>query len=791
MAFDFPPAQDGLRVTNPESGVTYVYRAKYQSWIIEGVDNKAVRVHTLCCKPCDANQGDLWYNPCTYCLSVYNEGDWLPVVDCMNAAGCVAYKGEKQFFHELPGKGNERGDLWAVLEEPALYLWSTNGWIPADRYDDTELRQLIQEEEDARKEADREIRQDLREERKERKEEDEKLWDALKEEEVDRIEGDRVLWELIDNCCTNASDGLEALNDALDKEREERIEGDKNLSLEIDKLEAEQEKTNDRLDQEILDRIEGDKVLTEGLEQEIIDREAGDKALWELVDAKSSKWQGEVPTADDLPTTRYLWQPLTAFQCETLYSITWGPQTYIAGTSNGHAWSSEDGVFWQRRNVGVAFNGKVTATFYANGVWLLGGDSGLVSRSSDGKAWSNIYSTTTSNAQDFAYGNGTYVYVTDGGVVATSPDGVSWTKQDHTIAWGAHGIDSILSVTYSETLARFVACTQRGAILISDTGMGWDLVNPGLNGSGKLLTIASVEFDGTPILVAGGDFAERLIYSEDSLNWVAAPRNYFGDGFPTELVDCGTHVITSLSNGNVAFAYDQRVQSWTVEPTGSSERLLSIAHGPQCEFITYPEGNYVTGGGFGQAFVRLPGDGLEPGDTWVVLDEMCLYTWSSNGWVTSCGNGGDGSGGNGGNGGGGNGIELTRITSVDGSVTITPATGAGPVVDLSVESSSGAVDTRGVDLIPPGKRTSELFPLTEEETQALSDLMPALGMMHTQEDYNAWILKALGILATCPCSKEFTLDGTDAEWDSHDTSIMSLDGGDALLALPENISPNV
>ena len=114
---------------------------------------------------------------------------------------------------------------------------------------------------------------------------------------------------------------------------------------------------------------------------------------------------------------------------------------------------------------------------------------------------------------------------------------------------------------------------------------------------------------------------------------------------------------------------------------------------------------------------------------------------------------------------------ITRLVANDGSIKLNSAIGVGPVVDISVvDAGDAAIDTRAVELIPPGKRSSELFPLTDEETLALSDLMPPLGTMSTQEDYNAWILKALGILATNP-------------------SIMSIDGGDALLTLPNNISP--
>lgn len=674
MAFDFPPAQDGLRVTNPESGVTYVYRDKYQSWIIEAVDNKQSQIHTVCCTPCSAGQGDLWFNPCTNCLHVYHDGDWLPVVDCSDTSDCVGYKGEVQFPHQLPDKGNELGDLWVVISEAALYVYSSRGWIPADRFDDTELRQLIQEETEARIAVDVELNKLIVRNKEISDRADDALKDALDKETSDRIAGDEALWDKIEECCTNAQEGLEKLESELLEEVTERIEGDKNLQQQIDAIDNGLSDTNDRLDQEIQDRIDGDERLEGLLGDEKDERQAKDEQLLELIREKESKWMGEVPTFAELPETRFDWKPLTDFRCETVYSLTWGPNQFIAGTSGGHVWSSDDGIFWERRHPGITFNGNVLATFYASGVWLIGGENGLVSRSVDGKSWQNYYSTTTSNVQDFAFGNGTYVYVTDGGVVATSPDGVVWTKQDATIRWGVHGVDSILSVTYAEHLSRFVACTQRGMILLSDTGRVWDLVDPGLKGSGKILTITSVEWAGQPMLVAGGDFPERLIYSVDSLNWVTAPRNYFKDGFPTDLKDCGTHLIAALSNGKTAFAFDALVQSWTVEAVGAKERLHAIAWAPTNEHVTYPSGIYVTGGNFGQAFARVPGKGLEPGDTWVVLDEMCLYTWSTLGWVTSCGSGG----------GGGSAPGIRRLTAGD-CIKLNPPSGVGDVVEISLD----------------------------------------------------------------------------------------------------------
>ena len=708
MAFDFPPAQDGLRVTNPESGVTYVYRAKYQSWIIEAVDNKQVRIHTVCCTPCDAVQGDIWFDPCTNCLHVFHDGAWEPVIDCSGQADCVNYKGEKQHVGQLPDKGNENGDLWVVLDEFALYMWTSNGWLPADRYDDTELRKLIKEEEAARIAGDDELNKLIVKNRIDSEDEDQRLWEALESERDERVSADQAITDLLTNCCEKAQDGLEDLTNKIEEETAAREDADAVLQGQVDNITSDLGDTSDRLDQEIVDRIAADDQLRDDLSDEADQREAADDQLLVLVREKESKWMGEVQAVGDLPTTRFEWQPLTDFQCQTIYSITWGPDLYIAGSSDGHAWSSDDGVFWERRNVGIPFNGNVLATFYADGVWLIGGENGLVSRSVDGKSWSNNYSTCLSNIQDFAYGGGTYVFVTDGGVIATSADGFSWTKQDKQIRWGTHGIDSILSVTYSEKLSRFVACTQRGMILISDTGLSWELVDPNLRDSGKLLTIASVEWAGQPLLVAGGDFPNRLLYSEDSINWVTAPKNYFGDGFPTDLTCTDDHLLVALSNGKVAFATDDQAQSWTVELTGAKERLLAVAHAPTNPNITYPDGNWVVGGNFGQAFVRQPGNGLEPGDTWVVRDEMALYTWSTQGWVTAQGGGG-----------GGSTAGVSQLVSGTG-IVLTPSSGKG-VVQVDVDPSVAYDDAALRQLIADEEQART------DGDQALQDQIDALG----------------------------------------------------------------
>ena len=677
MAFDFPPAKDGLRVTNPESGVTYVYRDKYQSWIIEGVDNKQVKIHRACNVPCYADPGDLWFDPCTNCLWVFHDNEWMPVADCANEGG-GQFKGEVERAWRLPDADNEVGDMWIVLKEKALYTWSSEGWIPADRYDDEELRGLIKEEKAERIAADVGLTQIITANNIKSEAEDQKLWDAIGEETADRIAGDEALWDKIEECCTNATEGLEGIEDRLDQEIKDREDGDKASQQQIDALDQEIAHTNEQLDTEINDRIAADDELRDAISDEAAQREAEDKILRSLIAAAEPKWMGEVPTATDLPDTRYIWRPSTEIGNETIYSISWGNDCFIAGSSNGGLWQSDDGCYWQRRNPGVSFHGRFTATLVTPGLFLAGGENGMLSSSADGQNWTALNSTTNSSIQALAFDGNAYVYVTDGGVIGTSTDGVSWTKQDHTITWGEHGLDSITDVHYCEQLSRFVAVTARGMVLLSDTGLSWNLVDPGLKG-GKLLTVCSYTYtdsgDEKFLLVAGGDFPERLLYSEDSLNWHAAPANPFGAAVVTDLEDCGHYLAAALSDGHTAYAVDAN-WSWTVEATGASERILATCYAPKNQHVPYAAGIHIQGGTDGQLMARLPGDGLEPGDTWGVLDEMALYTWSSHGWIT----GGSGGGGLPGVSGG-----ISRLLAGTG-IVLNPTNGVGAAVEIAVDT---------------------------------------------------------------------------------------------------------
>ena len=635
MAFDFPPARDGLRVTNPDTGVTYVYREKYQSWIIEGVDNKQTRVHTECCTPCGAQQGDIWYNPCTNCANVYHDYNWLPIVDCTSWNEFLAYKGEKPTFSQLPGKGNDPGDLWVVLDEAALYVWTSNGWLRASSFDDNELRQLIEDEKTARLAGDVGVTQLLTQNKIELQREDKKLWEAIETEEKRRVGTDAVLEAALNECCTRGQEGLEALEVEIQGEAKERKNADDVQQNLIEGLTGTVYKVEDRLEKETAERIKESEALSEEIKDGAQYLAAYDQKLLTLVREKESKYMGEVESRDELPAIRYDWKPLTHFDRETIYSISWGPDCFIAGSSGGHAWSSEDGLRWERRHVGSAFNGNVVATFSAAGVWLIGGDGGFLGRSINGKDWDYSNSTTSSSIQDFAYGKGRFVYVTDGGVVGLSEDnGFTWTKQDRTVNWGEHKTDSILTVTYSEHLSSFVAGTRRGMILISDTGMNWKLIDPNLNNTGQILTIACADWTTQPMLVAGGDFPEKMIYSYDGDNWIKAPKDYFRGAFPTDIKDCGDQLIASLSSGVIAFATDKRIRTWILESTGASERLLSVAFAPKNSNVAWKGGISVAGGNLGQALARQPGNGLEPGDTWIVFKpQQCLYTWSTQGWI--------------------------------------------------------------------------------------------------------------------------------------------------------------
>jgi len=159
-----------------------------------------------------------------------------------------------------------------------------------------------------------------------------------------------------------------------------------------------------------------------------------------------------------------------------------------------------------------------TLGIYANGAWILGGNSwSNYLFSSDAATWKTV-SLKNNWPNGFAYGRGTYVSVGFGGI-SFSTNGQSWVNGSMTNTGTAY------SLAYGNGV--FVAGLSGGSILVSSNGSNWSSYTSPAIGTNYL----------SQIVFGSGVFLSRVNYwgtglcsSSDGVNWTMIPDS---TGLPT------------------------------------------------------------------------------------------------------------------------------------------------------------------------------------------------------------------------------------------------------------------
>jgi hypothetical protein len=104
--------------------------------------------------------------------------------------------------------------------------------------------------------------------------------------------------------------------------------------------------------------------------------------------------------------------------------------TWLVGGDNGVLGATQDiGVTWTSRTSGFGTT-SIQRIVFANGLWVIVGNSGLVFTSSDGITFTSRASTMgVSTINNAAFGNGIWMIVGNGALVASSADAVTWTSR--------------------------------------------------------------------------------------------------------------------------------------------------------------------------------------------------------------------------------------------------------------------------------------------------------------------------------------------------------------------------
>ena len=166
---------------------------------------------------------------------------------------------------------------------------------------------------------------------------------------------------------------------------------------------------------------------------------------------------------------------------------------WVAGGNNGLYWST-DGKTWTQGNVTT---GTFRCVYYANGIWVAGRDSNGLYWSTDGKTWTQGSVTT-----------GTFrcVYYADGIWVAGRNDGLYWSTDGKTWTQGSGATGTFYCVHYADGI--WVA---GGGLYWSTDGKTWT------QGSGATGTFRCVYYS-NGLWVAGRE-SNGLYWSTDGKTW--------------------------------------------------------------------------------------------------------------------------------------------------------------------------------------------------------------------------------------------------------------------------------
>ena len=146
-----------------------------------------------------------------------------------------------------------------------------------------------------------------------------------------------------------------------------------------------------------------------------------------------------------------------------IVDVAYGGGRFVVGRDNGMTNTSGDGVTWINQT-SVPDSGALHRVFYANGLWLAGGDYYTLGYSTNAVNWTRA--SVSFVPYSFAYGNGKWIAGGQSGAMASSADGMHWTRYDSGLGTG-YAWDMLFDGS------KYVTVGNNGLIATSTDGVAW------------------------------------------------------------------------------------------------------------------------------------------------------------------------------------------------------------------------------------------------------------------------------------------------------------------------------
>jgi hypothetical protein len=215
-------------------------------------------------------------------------------------------------------------------------------------------------------------------------------------------------------------------------------------------------------------------------------------------------------------------------------------------------------ITWTSRTSGTASN--INAVAYGNGVYVYGGDSGVVATSTDAITWTTGTTGSSAFIFDLIYADGIFVAARSSGGIFTSTDGITWTSRTSGTA------SNITALTYGDNL--YVAAGAGGNLRTSTDGITWTS-----RSSGTTFNIAALTYGDNLYVAAGNNGTLRT--STNAITWTARTS-----GTATTILSLayGDNLYVAAGNGGVLRTSTDGI-TWTAVTSGTANAIESLVYG--------------------------------------------------------------------------------------------------------------------------------------------------------------------------------------------------------------------
>ena len=279
----------------------------------------------------------------------------------------------------------------------------------------------------------------------------------------------------------------------------------------------------------------------------------------------------------------------SGFGTYAIRAIAYGNGLYVIGGDNGSLSTSTDGITWTSRTSGFGTNTirVITGKPQPNGQWFFaaGGDNGNISTSTDGITWTSRNSGVTSSlttAIPFTTLYSSYPILFGGSnqtvVYASASDGSSWSKIIASQTSSAnYSPDPLGTSGYAYTINNTSTLTTYIPLAVTPVGS----TNAPLIDNQNLY-INSVAYGNNLYLAAGVN--GQMYTSTDTVTWTS--RSVGASDNITAVAYLNATYVAGTMDGNIYTSTDGT--TWTA-------RTLNIAVGNQINYLGYLNGKYYAG----------------------------------------------------------------------------------------------------------------------------------------------------------------------------------------------------